>query len=295
MHRPVLLEETIWMLNLKPDGFYVDGTVGLGGHAVEIAKRLGPSGRLLGLDVDATTLKVAESRLQPFGNMAITRQVNFRGLQRVLQELGWNEVDGMLFDLGLSSVQLDDPNRGFSFQREGPLDMRLDPKGAETALTILQKINESTLINTLKTYGEPRYAVRLTKRILSDVTAGRLKTTQNLAEICESEIGRRGKIHPATRVFLALRSLVNQEERSLSDLLTVAPNMLRRGGRLVIITFQSVEDRSVKESFRSLAVMESDEKQFSVITKKPIEPSEQEQRENPRSRSAKLRVLERIK
>ncbi len=292
-HLPVLLEEVISYLNIKPTGRYVDGTLGLAGHAVEIAKRLAPGGELLGLDVDSSTLSVAESRLQPFGNLTKTRQVNFRGLQRVLRDLGWDEVDGMLFDLGFSSAQMDDGQRGFSFQQEGPLDMRLDPTAKDTALSILQTIKESDFIGQLTTYGEVRFAKRLAHLLLSETAAGRMKTTFDLSRACERVLGRHGKTHPATRTFLALRALVNHEEDVLKDLLKDAPSFLKKGGRLMFITFQGIEDKIVKTHFRYLAGLESGEKQFSLVVKKPIVPSDEEQSNNPRSRSAKLRVLER--
>ncbi len=195
----------------------------------------------------------------------------------------------MLFDLGISSDQLDDPARGLSFQHSGPLDMRLDPSQPETALTPLHKIQHAELKNTLIEFGEPRHAEKLSRAILDGVAGGRLKTTSDLAMLCERVIGRHGPSHPATRVFLALRNLVNQELSSLDSLLNVAPGCLNREGRLVIISFHSLEDRRVKERFRTLA-----KDGFRIVTPKPVVPSEQEQVVNPRARSAKLRVLERV-
>ncbi len=293
-HVPVLLNEVIAYLNVKATGRYVDGTLGLAGHAVEIAKRLAPGGELLGLDVDPSTLSVAESRLQPFGNLTKTRQVNFRGLQRVLRDLGWDEVDGMLFDLGFSSAQMDDGKRGFSFQQEGPLDMRLDPSGKDTALSVLQTVKEDDFISLLTSYGEARHAKRLARLLLSETAAGKMKTTLDLARVCESVMGRHGKSHPATRVFLALRALVNREEDVLNDLLNQAPPLLKVGGRLLIISFQGLEDKWVKEKFRTWVREGAEGKQFSLVVKKPVVPSDAEQEANPRARSAKLRVLERV-
>ncbi len=294
MHKSVLLDEVIQFLNIKPEGLYVDGTLGLAGHAAEIARRLGHDGRLLGLDVDPKNLGEAERRLQPFGNLTRTRQVNFRGLQKALADEGWSEVDGMLFDLGVASPQLDEAERGFSFQSEGPLDMRLDPRLNETALSLLHKVDPRKFESLLAEFGEPRFARKLTQRILSEVGAGRVKTTADLARVCEQAIGRHGKTHPATRVFLALRSLVNDEVGALKDLLETAPKHLKKGGRLAIISFHSIEDRLVKERFREWANVDVPPKKFSILTKKPIVPSEKEQHDNPRSRSAKLRVLERV-
>ncbi len=246
------------------------------------------------MDVDSTALQMAKNRLQPSGDQTITRQVNFRGLQGVLDELGWREVDGMLFDLGVSSLQLDDPTRGFSFQSDGPLDMRLDPRGNQTALSVLQTIQEKELIDRLTQFGEGRNARRVSRYLLSDVAQGRIQTTRDLASFCERVIGRRGKGHPATRLFLALRTLVNRELDVLGDLLGVAPRYLAVGGRLLIISFHSLEDKMVKERFRSLAQDGIDEKRFVVVTKKPVGPSEEEMAPNPRSRSAKLRAIERV-
>jgi len=294
MHTSVLLNETIEFLNIKPDGFYVDGTLGLGGHAEAIAKKLGPHGRLLGLDVDHQNLAAAERRLQPLGNLTRTRQVNFRGLQGALAAEGWKGADGMLFDLGVASSQLEDPARGLSFQADGPLDMRLDPSTGKTALQVLHTVRERELEEALREFGEERNAKRLSRSILFELSAGRLKTTGELARLCERVVGRHGKTHPATRVFLMLRCMVNDEMGALDDLLAAAPACLNLRGRLAIISFHSLEDRRVKEKFRSLAKSPSGEKRFSLVTKKPIGPSSDEMRENPRSRSAKMRVLERV-
>ncbi len=300
MHKSVLLNETIEFLNIKPDGYYVDGTLGLGGHAEAIARRLGPNGRLLGLDVDPHNLAAAERRLQPLGDLTRTRQVNFRGLHGALTAEGWKGADGMLFDLGVASPQLDNAERGMSFQSDGPLDMRLDPTSGKTAQQILRTIRESDLEELLREFGEERNARKLSKSILFELSAGRLNTTGDLARLCERVIGRHGKTHPATRVFLALRCLVNDELGALDDLLATAPDCLNVGGRLVFISFHSLEDKRVKERFRSLACLPDRQvkepagaKRFSLVTKKPVVPSDQEQRENSRARSAKLRVLER--
>lgn len=289
----MLLDEVVAHMKVKEEGKYVDGTLGLGGHAEAILKRLGHNGRLLGLDVDRENLGAAERRLQPFGNLTITRQVNFRGLHGVLRDLNWSEVDGMLFDLGVSSVHLDDPARGFSFREDGPMDMRLDKSQPETALTLLRHIDEKKLEETIRNFGEPRHARRLARELLRETANGAIKTTGDAARLCERVIGRHGKTHPATRVFLALRSLVNDEEGALNDLLNTAPEFLAPNGRMLVISFHSGEDRMVKHSFRAWAARE-DGKQFEIITKKPIEATETEQRDNPRSRSAKLRVLERV-
>lgn len=291
MHEPVLLAETLELLRVKPDGKYVDGTLGLAGHAVEIARRL-ESGQLLGLDVDRSNLQSAELRLQPFGNRTLTRRVNFRGLHGALHDVGWSEVDGMLFDLGVSTEQLMGP--ALSFQSEGPLDMRLDPDSRETAASYLARVDEAALASLLAEYGEGKSSRRMSRAMLTEFAAGNLKTNGDLARLCERVIGRRGPRHPATRVFLALRSAVNDENGALKDLVAAGPSALAVSGRMAIITFHSIEDRIVKEGFRSLARDESGDRRFALVNKKPLVPTRDEQRRNPRSRSAKLRVLERV-
>lgn len=281
-------------LNIRPNGRYVDGTLGLGGHAAAILKNLNEEGRLLGIDVDPGNLAMAENLLQPFEDRTITRRTNFRGLQKVLDQIGWLEMDGVLLDLGISSRQLDEADRGFSFSKPGPLDMRLDPSLPQTALSLLQTIDENHLIAMFQNFGEARHARRLARAILADVAEGRLKTTADLAAVCVRVLGRSGGIHPATRVFLALRSMVNDELGALEEAVTKIPERLSAGGRFVVITFHSLEDRLVKSAFRRLASNGTSGKAYRVPTKKPVVPTEDEIRENPRSRSAKLRVLERI-
>lgn len=296
MHEPVLLEEVLECLNVRPDGKYVDGTLGRGGHAEAIARRLA-GGRLLGLEIDPENLRSAEDRLQPFGDRTLTRRVNFRGLRSVLRDVGWSAVDGMLFDLGTSVEQLAGPS--LSFASDAPLDMRLDPSARETAATFLAKTGERELADLFFQYGEMRGAKRLSRTILSEVAAGRLNTNADLARLCERVLGRHGPRHPATRVFLALRAAVNDENGALEDLLTQAPECLAVGGRLAVITFHSLEDRIVKHRFKALAMEglpATDERTaltFSLPHKKPVEPTDAERARNPRSRSAKLRVLER--
>jgi 16S rRNA (cytosine1402-N4)-methyltransferase len=292
-HKPVLLNEVMDFLRIKPDGFYVDATLGLGGHAEAILQRLGPKGRLLGLDVDPGNLEKAKSRLQPFEDRTITRRTNFRGLQEVLRELGWKGVDGMIFDLGISSPQLDNPDRGFSFQREGPLDMRLDPSSPITALTILKSLDERALAEQLIRFGEGRFARKLANRIVSETQKGALTMTTHLAKLCERVLGWRRGSHPATRVFLMLRSLVNKELESVSSIPQIAPLNLNPEGRLAVISFHSLEDKIIKDAFRNLAQDIHGDKIFRVVTKKPVIATEEESRTNPRSRSAKLRILER--
>ena len=291
MHEPVLLEEVLDGLQIKPGGRYVDGTLGRGGHAEAIAKRL-KDGRLLGLEVDPENLKSAEARLQPFGDLILTRRVNFRGLPSVLRDVGWESVDGMLFDLGTSVEQLSGPS--FSFTGDIPLDMRLDPSQSETAATYLAKVDERDLADLLFRYGEPRGSRRLARTLLSEVAAGRLNTNADLARLCERVLGRFGPRHPATRTFLALRSAVNDENGATEEMMRQAPSLLAVGGRIAVITFHSLEDRLVKHGFKAIAMEGVDGKTFSLPFKKPVEPGDDERTRNPRSRSAKLRILERV-
>lgn len=294
LHQPVLLDEVIEFLRIKRDGRYVDGTLGLGGHAEAILKKLGPQGRLLGLDIDAENLRRAKDRLQLLEDQTLTRQVNFRGLQGVLRELGWWDVAGMIFDLGVSSVHLDDPSRGFSFQSEGPLDMRLDQYTGQSVLFRLRCASEEELINLFNQFGEFNHVRKFVRHLLMDVANGRITTTAELSSLCARTLHRRGRSHPATRIFLALRSWVNDELGSLEVLLNTAPTFLGIGGRLAVITFHSLEDRLVKNKFRFWSKVEEETRRFQIVTKKPVCPTQQEIETNPRSRSAHLRVLERI-
>ncbi len=290
MHEPVLLEEVLESLQVKPGGRYVDGTLGQGGHAEAIAKRLA-GGRLLGLEIDPENLKSAKARLQPFGDLALTRRANFRGLTSVLRDVGWESVDGMLFDLGTSVEQLSGPS--FSFTGDVPLDMRLDPSSPETAATYLAKVDEHDLADLLFRYGEARGSRRLARSILFELAEGRLNTNADLARLCERVLGRFGPRHPATRTFLALRAAVNDENGATEAMMKDAPSLLSVGGRIAVITFHSLEDRIVKHGFKAIVADGVNGMTFSLPFKKPVEPGEEEQRRNPRSRSAKLRVLER--
>lgn len=290
MHEPVLLEEVLESLQIKPGGRYVDGTLGQGGHAEAIAKRLA-NGRLLGLEIDPENLRSAEARLQPFGELTLTRRVNFRGLQSVLREVGWESVDGMLFDLGTSLEQLSGPS--LSFTSDAPLDMRIDPSSAETAATYLAKVSDPDLADLFYRYGEVRRARKLSRSILSELSAGRLNTNADLARICERVLGRFGPRHPATRPFLAIRAAVNDENGAIEEMVQQAPSLLAVGGRIAVITFHSLEDRIVKHGFKAIVAAGVEGKTFALPFKKPVEPGDEERRRNPRSRSAKLRVLER--
>jgi 16S rRNA (cytosine1402-N4)-methyltransferase len=280
-HYPVLLAETLEYLAVRPDGKYLDCTAGLGGHTVAIAARLTGGGRLIASDRDAQSLAVAERNAAQFADRVEFQQAQFSELtQRNLTGL-----DGLLADLGTSRFQLTDPRRGFSFQSEGPLDMRMDQTRGMTAADLINHSAEKAIADWIYQFGEERRARKIARAI---VRARPVRSTLHLAGVVERAVTRTSPIHPATRTFQALRMVVNREREELDALLEAAPRMVARGGRIVIVSFHSGEDRRVKEKFRELARSG----QGKILTRKPIVPSEQEVRENPPSRSAKLRALE---
>lgn len=302
-HTPVLYQETIHALKPTSPGTYVDGTVGAGGHAYGILKESSPNGRVLGLDLDPQALQVAQERLKKFGDRVILIRGSYTSLQSHLNNLKWNAVDGILLDLGLSSLQLDQPERGFTFREPGPLDMRFDPSQHVTAADLVNHLPPEELANLIYEYGEERYS----RKIADAIVANRpLETTQELASLIARVIGRdRGRIHPATRTFQALRIAVNDELENLKAFLPAALHSLNPGGRLAVIAFHSLEDRIVKRFFRRESqdcicsprapICTCDhEAQLKEISRRPIRPSEKEREENPRSRSAKLRVAEKL-
>ncbi len=285
-HVPVLLEEAIEFLAVKPGGFYVDATVGLGGHSYEIARRLGPQGRLIGLDKDPAALERARARLSGIQGPYIT--LVHSSFAAIADHVG--ESDGILADLGVSSLQLSDAARGFSFQAEGPLDMRMDPRAGLTAEQVVNQLSERELADLIYEFGEERRSRRIARAI---VRSRPIRTSKKLAEVVEaaarpmkSAPGER--IHPATRTFQALRIYVNHELEDLQVLLEAAPRVLKTGGRLVIISFHSLEDRIVKDAMREGA----HNGLYRLLTKKPVTASEAEISRNPRSRSAKMRAAE---
>jgi 16S rRNA (cytosine1402-N4)-methyltransferase len=285
-HVPVMAAEALDGLAIRPDGTYVDATFGAGGHARAIDALLTQGGRLLALDADPAAALYA-------GALARTTLVgaNFADLSAVLDDLAIAAVDGVLFDLGVSSMQLDRPERGFSFREDGPLDMRLDPRGSLTAAGLLAEVEEAELADLIARYGEDRAARRIARSIVAARTAGRLpETTTGLARLIAGTVhvsGRRERIHPATRTFQALRIAVNDELGALARGLAAAVERTRPGGRIAVISFHSLEDRIVKRAFR-------DDPRVHAITRRPLEPGDVERAANPRSRSAKLRVAERI-
>ncbi len=301
-HQPVLYHEIIHALQPKNEGRYVDGTLGAGGHAREILEACAPGGRLLGLDVDSQALALARETLAPYGERARLRQASYDSLTETLHEIGWKEVDGILLDLGLSSMQLDSPERGFSFQQDAPLDMRFDPDSPTTAADLVNALPGDELADLIYRYGEEHASRRIAQAI---VQARPLQTTRQLAAVIESVLPRRGRVHPATQTFQALRIAVNDELERVENVLPQAVAALKSGGRLAIISFHSLEDRIVKEYFRRESkdlVNPPYERIYEVekratlkeINRKVITPSEAEVAANPRARSAKLRIVEKL-
>jgi 16S rRNA (cytosine1402-N4)-methyltransferase len=286
-HVPVLLEPALEMLGVRPGGFYVDGTVGLGGHAVEVLRRSAPSGRLLGLDRDAETLARARERLAPFGDRARLVHADWRTLP---DRLGDERPDGVLLDLGVSSLQLDTPERGFSFRADGPLDMRMDRSAGLTAADLVNRLPERELADLIYRYGEERASRRIARAIVRARQKAHLRTTGELAAVVRAAAGRARKPgrDPATLTFQALRIHVNRELEGLADALAAIAHRLAAGGRLVVIAFHSLEDREVKNALRDLARGE-----FRLLTRKPVRPADEETARNPRARSARLRALAR--
>jgi len=293
LHRPVLLNEVVALLDLKPGKIVVDCTVGMGGHSVAIAPRLLPHGRLIGIDRDAQALEQARTRLMEFHPQLELLHDNFRNLPAILQRLGFTTVQGLVADLGMSSLHVDDAQRGFSFLKEGPLDMRMDQQQPTTAAMLLRRLSERDLAMLITTYGEERWARRIAKRIVATRRRHPIETTAQLAQLVTAAVPSARssrRIHPATRTFLALRIAVNDELSALDSLLQVLPDVLAPEGRAVLVTFHSLEDRLVKHAFRR----GMQEGLFRLLTRKPIQPSVQEVAENPRARSAKLRAVERL-
>jgi 16S rRNA (cytosine1402-N4)-methyltransferase len=297
-HKPVLYEEIIHSLQPKSPRRYIDGTVGAGGHARGLLEACAPDGCLIGLDLDPQALALARENLAPYGKRVILVQASYDSLLEVMADLGWETVDGILLDLGVSSMQLDTPERGFSFQIEAPLDMRFKPEHGLTAAQLLSSTPEADLADLLFKYGEEPRAKRIAKMI---VQASPVRTTTQLAEIVRRAYPEHSRVHPATRTFQALRIAVNDELAILGNGLPRALRALHSGGRLAVISFHSLEDRIVKNFFRSNSkdqinppyerIYEVERKaMLKELHRKPITASEEELQENPRARSAKLRV-----
>ncbi len=306
-HKPVLLQECIDGLNIRPDGIYVDGTLGRGGHSEEILKRL-TTGRLIAIDQDQQAIDEAGARLAPFADRLTLVKDNFRNVARILQQLEIPGVDGMLFDLGVSSPQLDDASRGFSYQNDAPLDMRMDKSASLTAYDVVNGWSESELKRILRDYGEERCAGRIAGQIVRTREDKPIETTGELVEVIRRAMpaaALREKQHPAKRSFQAIRIAVNDELGAVEDMIRTAPDCLNPGGRLCVISFHSLEDRLVKNGFAARENGCTCPREAPIctcgfvqtlknVTRKPVTASETELEENPRARSAKLRIAERL-
>ena len=280
-----MLAETLELLGVTPGGLWVDGTVGLGGHAEAVLRATAPAGRLRGFDRDSEALERARARLLPFGDRVRLEHADYR---EIPERLAGEAADGILLDLGVSSLQLDDAERGFSFQREGPLDMRMDRSERASASELVNRMRESDLADLIHEYGEEPFSRRIARAIARAREKAPIATTTELAEIVRRAApkSRRPGFHPATRTFQALRIRTNRELDGLEPALERAAECLRPAGRMAVIAFHSLEDRAAKQAFRSLEA-----RGFRVLTKKPLRPGEPETRDNPRARSARLRAI----
>ena len=295
VHRSVLLCEALHFLDLTPGRIIVDATIGGGGHAEEIMRKICPGGMLIGIDRDRESLKIAHERLRTIGCPFKLVNKNFKDLEEIMLDLGIREVDGILFDLGISSIQMDSPERGFSIKNTGPLDMRMDRTQGLTAKDLVNSLTEYELSDLVRDFGEERFHRRIAKGIVDARKKKEIDSTSELAEIVMKSIPYKAKrfrnrIHPATRVFQALRIKVNNELSALEEALRKTQFVLKKNGRLSVISFHSLEDRIVKNVFKELSLSGV----FRILTKKPVRANEKEVSENPRSRSAKLRAAEKV-
>lgn len=306
-HVSVLLEETIKELHINPDGIYVDGTLGGGGHAFHICRRLSEKGRYIGIDQDADAIAASTERLKEFGSKVTIVRDNYVHMPRILSELGIEKVDGILLDLGVSSFQLDEKERGFTYREDVALDMRMDQRQSLTARTIVNEYSEMELFHIIRDYGEEKFAKNIAKHIVNKRKKGPIETTGELIEIIKGAIPMKVRAvggHPAKRTFQAIRIECNRELEVLKDSLDAMIDLLKPEGRLCIITFHSLEDRIVKRAFRKNENPCTCPPNFPVcvcgkiskgkqLTRKPILPGEEELKENKRAKSSKLRVFER--
>lgn len=294
-HIPVLAEEICFWLNPMPGGTYVDCTLGAGGTSLKILEKSGNNAYIIGLDRDPKALAYAKKKLNKFGTSVKIFNGNFSHIKDFVHQAGYEEVDGIVFDLGVSSLQLDQPERGFSFSFMGPLDMRMDQTQGATAADLVNFLPEKELADVIFAYGEERYSRRIARAIVQARKTERIQTTQALVAVLEHALPlayKKGRLHFATRTFQALRIRVNRELDLLEPALRDAVELLKEGGRVCVVAFHSLEDRIVKHVFRSMA--REERSRISLLTKKPVIPSESEIRHNPRARSAKLRVAERL-
>lgn len=308
-HKSVLLEETIRNLKVKPDGIYVDGTLGGGGHAYEVCRQLSAKGSLIGIDQDEAAIEAAGERLQEFGDRVTIIRSNYCNMKKELQKIGITSVDGITLDLGVSSFQLDNAERGFTYREDVPLDMRMDRRGSRTARDIVNTYTENELYRVLRDYGEEKFAKKIARNICTARTDKPIETTGELIELIKQSIPMKMRAvggHPAKKTFQAIRIELNQELEVLRNSLDDMIELLNDGGRICIITFHSLEDRIVKTIFKRNENPCTCPPDFpvcvcgkmsmgKVITRKPILPNEEEIAENKRSKSAKLRVFERIR
>lgn len=291
-HEPVLRDEVVSWLAPKPGGIYVDCTAGFGGHVEAVRERLKDQGQIIAIDCDPVAYEYCIKRFEAYKNVVRCYNSNFENIVEVLKSHGVTAADGILVDCGVSSVQLDDPARGFTFRAAGPLDMRMDPRSSRTAESALRQLSEKELADVIFQYGEERKSRRIARALKEAWNRGEIRDTAQLADVIRRALPRgyeHGRIHPATRTFQALRIWVNDELGRLEKFLNEAVNLLRPGGRLAAISFHSLEDRMIKHTFRK----RESEGGAKVLTKKPIEPSRAEVERNSRARSAKLRILER--
>ena len=308
-HKSVLLYEAIDSLNVKPDGIYVDGTLGGGGHALEVCRRLGEYGRLIGIDQDADAIAAASERLRDYEDRVTIVRSNYEEIQSVLKDLGIEKADGIYLDLGVSSYQLDTPERGFTYREEdAPLDMRMDQRNTRTAADIVNTYSEFDLYRIIRDYGEDKFAKNIAKHIVRARETKRIETTGELTEIIKEAVPAKVRAvggHPSKKTFQAIRIELNQELEVLNNSIDTMLDLLNPGGRLAVITFHSLEDRIVKIRFRNNENPCTCPPDFPVcvcgkvskgrvITRKPVVPSEEEINGNKRSKSSKLRVFERI-
>lgn len=305
-HRSVLLDECIEGLAIRPDGIYVDGTAGGGGHSFAIASKL-KEGKLIAIDRDEAAIAAASARLAPLGERALVVRSNFYDLATVLDTLQISEIDGLLLDLGVSSYQFDEAERGFSYRNDAPLDMRMDRRQQKSAYEVVNTYSEEALKRILYEYGEERFAPRIAARIVRERESGPIRTTGQLSELIKAAIpaANRDGGHPAKRSFQAIRIEVNGELDVIAPTIESAVSHMKKGGRIAIITFHSLEDRIVKQAFANLAkgctcpkslpvCVCGNRPKVRIISRKPILPGEEELLENPRSHSAKLRVVEKL-
>lgn len=306
-HKSVLLDETIEYLNIKPDGIYVDGTLGGAGHAYQVCSRLNEQGRFIGIDQDEAAIEAGKKRLEPFGDKVTIVRSNYVNMKQVLYDLGIEKVDGIVLDLGVSSYQLDNAERGFTYREDVPLDMRMDQRQSRTAKNIVNEYTEMELFHMIRDYGEDKFAKNIAKHIVAARQEAPIETTGQLIEIIKGAIPAKVRAkggHPAKKTFQAIRIELNQELEVLNNSLDDMIDLLREGGRICIITFHSLEDRIVKTIYRrnenpctcppSFPVCTCGKKpKGHVVMRKPIVPTKEEIEENKRSKSSKLRVFER--